>query len=207
MKRRLLSSPKLTGAILVGISDPEANNITKLNLHDLLPVGVGLVVVCTARRQSAKESLSPLQSPELSLTLELVSRTKAEMLYSSNTHLPGLQDACICNMCRDLLDLNTRKCVFRLVEPEAGIESVYDIMEMEDDKHLVLLQLSHAQTQDVATFVNSYARRSMFVGGDYTAGAPIILQVALTRDIDKDDEEGDQTVIALFYPGPSSSLV
>ncbi|KAF9011604.1 Sec63-domain-containing protein [Hymenopellis radicata] len=38
----------------------------------------------------------------------------------------------------------------------AGIESVYDIMEMEDDKRTELLQMSTAQMQDVAAFVNSY---------------------------------------------------
>ncbi|SJK98702.1 probable ATP dependent RNA helicase [Armillaria ostoyae] len=87
---------------------------------------------------------------------------------------------------------------------DAGIESVYDIMEMEDDKRTALLQMSQAQMQDVATFVNSYPTLDVtheLVGGDYTAGAPIILQVALARDVDEDDEEGDQTVIAPFYPG------
>ncbi|KAK0203464.1 putative RNA helicase [Desarmillaria ectypa] len=87
---------------------------------------------------------------------------------------------------------------------DAGIESVYDIMEMEDDKRTALLQMTQAQMQDVATFVNSYPTLDVtheFVGGDHTAGAPIILQVALTRDVDEDDEEGDQTVIAPFYPG------
>ncbi|KAK0192909.1 putative RNA helicase [Armillaria mellea] len=87
---------------------------------------------------------------------------------------------------------------------DAGIESVYDIMEMEDDKRTALLQMSQAQMQDVATFVNSYPTLDVtheLVGGDYAAGAPIILQVALARDVDEDDEEGDQTVIAPFYPG------
>ena len=37
--------------------------------------------------------------------------------------------------------------------------------------------------------------------GEYTAGAPIILQVGLAKDVDEDDEEGDnQTVVAPFYP-------
>jgi pre-mRNA-splicing helicase BRR2 len=39
------------------------------------------------------------------------------------------------------------------------------------------------------------------VKGEYTAGAPIILQVALARDVDEDnDESDDQTVVAPFYP-------
>ncbi len=56
--------------------------------------------------------------------------------------------------------------------------------------------------RDVATFVNSYPTLDVtheLVKGDYTAGAPIILQVALSRDVDEDDED-DQNVIAPFYP-------
>ncbi|KAJ7125480.1 putative RNA helicase [Mycena crocata] len=86
---------------------------------------------------------------------------------------------------------------------EAGIDSVYDVMEMEDDKRVELLQMSSAQMKDVATFVNSYPTLDVsheLVKGDYTAGAPIILQVALTRDLDDDDEGGDQDVVAPFYP-------
>ncbi|KAJ7741533.1 putative RNA helicase [Mycena maculata] len=85
----------------------------------------------------------------------------------------------------------------------AGIESVYDIMEMEDGKRVETLQMNSAQMKDVATFVNSYPTLDVsheLVKGDYTAGAPIILQVALTRDLDDDDEGGDQDVVAPFYP-------
>jgi pre-mRNA-splicing helicase BRR2 len=38
------------------------------------------------------------------------------------------------------------------------------------------------------------------VKGEHTAGAPIILQVALARDVDEDDGGDDQTVVAPFYP-------
>jgi hypothetical protein len=35
--------------------------------------------------------------------------------------------------------------------------------------------------------------------GEYTAGTPIFIQVALVQDMDKDNEDGDdQTVIASF---------
>ncbi|KAF7323081.1 hypothetical protein HMN09_00088200 [Mycena chlorophos] len=86
---------------------------------------------------------------------------------------------------------------------EAGIESVYDIMEMEDDARTKLLQMSSAQMKDVAVFVNSYPTLDVsheLVKGEYTAGSPIVLQVALSRDVDEDDEAGDQDVIAPFYP-------
>ncbi|PFH47664.1 hypothetical protein AMATHDRAFT_77103 [Amanita thiersii Skay4041] len=86
---------------------------------------------------------------------------------------------------------------------DAGIESVYDIMEMEDDKRNDLLQMSASQMRDVARFVNSYPTLDVtheLVKGEYTAGAPIVLQVALSRDVDEDDEDDGQTVIAPFYP-------
>lgn len=37
------------------------------------------------------------------------------------------------------------------------------------------------------------------VKGDYTSTTPIVLQVALSRDADEDDED-DQRVVAPFYP-------
>ncbi|KAF5318824.1 hypothetical protein D9619_010989 [Psilocybe cf. subviscida] len=85
---------------------------------------------------------------------------------------------------------------------DAGIDSVYDVMEMEDDQRNDLLQMTPLQMRDVATFVNSYPTLDVnheLVKGDYTAGAPIVLKVALTRDAD-DDDESDQTVVAPFYP-------
>ncbi|KAF7797360.1 hypothetical protein EIP86_008555 [Pleurotus ostreatoroseus] len=88
---------------------------------------------------------------------------------------------------------------------EAGAESVYDIMEMEDDKRNELLQMDSRQMRDVATFVNSYPTLDVsyeLVKGEYTAGAPIVVKVALSRDADEDEDEGadDQSVVAPFYP-------
>ena len=54
----------------------------------------------------------------------------------------------------------------------------------------------------MAAFVNSYPTVEVepeLVKGDYTAGAPIVLQVALFRDAEDDDDD-DQRVVALFYP-------
>ncbi|KIK97275.1 hypothetical protein PAXRUDRAFT_825079 [Paxillus rubicundulus Ve08.2h10] len=84
----------------------------------------------------------------------------------------------------------------------AGIESVYDIMEMEDDKRTELLRMDVRQMRDVATFVNSYPTLDVsfeLEKGEYTAGAPILMHVSLSRDADDDDPE-DQTVVAPFYP-------
>ncbi|KAF9010868.1 Sec63-domain-containing protein [Hymenopellis radicata] len=63
--------------------------------------------------------------------------------------------------------------------------------------------MSTAQMQDVAAFVNSYPTLGVsheLVKDEYTAGPPIILQVSLSRDVDEDDEEGDQNVVAPYYP-------
>ena len=60
--------------------------------------------------------------------------------------------------------------------------------------------------RDVATFVNSYPTLDVsheLVKSDYTAGAPIILQVNLSKEADEDEAEvanDDQVVIAPFYP-------
>ncbi|KAI0765441.1 Sec63-domain-containing protein [Fomes fomentarius] len=88
---------------------------------------------------------------------------------------------------------------------DAGVETVYDIMEMEDDKRNDLLQMDARQMRDVATFVNSYPTLDVnheLAKGDYTAGAPITIQVSLSKDADEDmdSSEDDETVVAPFYP-------
>jgi len=90
---------------------------------------------------------------------------------------------------------------------EARIESVYDITEMEDKDRTQLLRMTPAQMRDVAKFVNSYPTLDVsheLVKGNYTAGAPIILEVTLERDIDEEDDS-DQSVVAPFYPLKSLS--
>ncbi|KIJ93294.1 hypothetical protein K443DRAFT_112249 [Laccaria amethystina LaAM-08-1] len=85
---------------------------------------------------------------------------------------------------------------------DAGVDSVYDVMELEDDRRNKLLQMTPDQMRDVAVFVNSYPTLDIsheLVKGEYTAGAPIILQVSLARDADEEDD-GDQNVVAPFYP-------
>ncbi|KAG9310011.1 putative RNA helicase [Chiua virens] len=84
----------------------------------------------------------------------------------------------------------------------AGIESVYDIMEMEDDQRSELLQMDIRQMRDVAKFVNAYPTLDVsyeLVKGEHTAGTPILIKVSLSRDADEEDPD-DQTVVAPFYP-------
>ncbi|KAJ7578996.1 putative RNA helicase [Mycena floridula] len=87
---------------------------------------------------------------------------------------------------------------------EAGVESVYDVMEMEDAQRNDLLKMTPAQMHDVAAFVNSYPTLEVdhqLVKGEYTAGSPIFIKVTLSREEDEDSEASSaQDVIAPFYP-------
>ncbi|KAJ3757592.1 putative RNA helicase [Lentinula raphanica] len=88
---------------------------------------------------------------------------------------------------------------------EVGVESVYDLMDMEDGKRVEVLGMSNKQMQDVAAFVNSYPSLDVaqeLIKGTYTANSPIYLQVTLSRDIDDDSDPSsdDQTVVAPHFP-------
>lgn len=51
--------------------------------------------------------------------------------------------------------------------------------------------------------MNSYPTLDVsheLVKGEYTAGASIFLKVALARDVDEEEDQTDQTVVAPFYP-------
>lgn len=47
-------------------------------------------------------------------------------------------------------------CPLTSVHPRQGVESVFDIMEMEDEERNALLQLTDGQIADVARFCNRY---------------------------------------------------
>ena len=87
---------------------------------------------------------------------------------------------------------------------EMNIESVYDVMEMEDeDRNKLLSGLDKGRVQDVATFVNSYPSIEVDYkieeGQELRAGEPIRMIVNLAQEAEE-DEEVDQTVIAPMYP-------
>lgn len=82
---------------------------------------------------------------------------------------------------------------------EANIETVFDIMELEDDDRTRLLQLSDAQTADVARFCNRYPNIEMnFEVADKDrihSGSTVNVVVNLERE-----DEVTGPVIAPHYP-------
>ncbi|KAG2058635.1 DNA polymerase theta/eta [Suillus hirtellus] len=81
---------------------------------------------------------------------------------------------------------------------DAGIVSVYDVRRWK-----MINAPNFCKWMVVkSTFVNSYPTLDVsfkLEKGEYTAGAPITMQVSLARDVDDEDSD-DQTLVAPFYP-------
>ncbi|NXK14740.1 U520 helicase, partial [Herpetotheres cachinnans] len=80
-----------------------------------------------------------------------------------------------------------------------GVESVFDIMEMEDEDRNALLQLSDAQIADVARFCNRYPNIELSYEvvekESIRSGGPVVVLVQLERE-----EEVTGPVIAPLFP-------
>eukprot|EP00594_Rhizosolenia_setigera_P016961 CAMPEP_0178953786 /NCGR_PEP_ID=MMETSP0789-20121207/8615_1 /TAXON_ID=3005 /ORGANISM="Rhizosolenia setigera, Strain CCMP 1694" /LENGTH=518 /DNA_ID=CAMNT_0020635089 /DNA_START=1 /DNA_END=1558 /DNA_ORIENTATION=- len=91
---------------------------------------------------------------------------------------------------------------------EEPIESVVDILTLEDDVREDLLRLPQEKMADVAVFCNNYpsvdVTFEVIDPDEVTAGDPVQILVKLEREIDEDDEEEDLsqlgTVLAPLYP-------
>ncbi|KAF9504269.1 hypothetical protein BS47DRAFT_1355400 [Hydnum rufescens UP504] len=87
---------------------------------------------------------------------------------------------------------------------DAGVESVYDIMEMEDEKRDHLLQMDARRMRDIAVFVNSYPNldvaHELQYQDDYTSNTPLVLSITLSRDADDDGIDDGQVAVAPLYP-------
>ncbi|RMX47508.1 hypothetical protein pdam_00002126 [Pocillopora damicornis] len=83
---------------------------------------------------------------------------------------------------------------------DKGVESVFDIMDLEDDERNKLLKLDDSQMQDVARFCNRYPNIELSFEvqdkDDISAGSPVNVVV----DLDREDEQPGP-VIAPFFPG------
>lgn len=75
---------------------------------------------------------------------------------------------------------------------DAKVETIFDLIELSDDKRRDLLQLSNRQLADVARVCNAYPNIDLSYKlvqgqGGVSAGGPMSLQVELTREADEDE--------------------
>jgi len=91
---------------------------------------------------------------------------------------------------------------------DAGVETVYDIMELDEERGKTLLQMSERQFKDVNAFLKSYPALELnyeLVKGEYRAGSPIYLRVSLSQSEDEEEEvENNNNVVAPYYPFPKT---
>lgn len=84
---------------------------------------------------------------------------------------------------------------------KAGVESVMDIPELEDEDRTKLLQMNNRQLMDVAKFCNNFPdieiSHEVEDEDDLSAGSPITLSATIEREM---DEDSDGSVFAPFYP-------
>ncbi|KAJ2514983.1 Pre-mRNA splicing, partial [Coemansia sp. RSA 1939] len=92
---------------------------------------------------------------------------------------------------------------------EMQVESVFDVMDMEDaDRARLLAGLAPAQIGDVAAYVNRYpnieVEHEILDAGDITEGAAVAVRVSLDREWDDDDDSGavPGPAVAPFFPHP-----
>jgi len=96
----------------------------------------------------------------------------------------------------------TQELVDRIKKAEPEVESILDLLEMDDEKRDKLLQMDKAQLVEVAKAANRYPNISLTYKLDskeVLAGAAVKLAVELTREMDEDEKLGP--VHAPFYPG------
>lgn len=93
------------------------------------------------------------------------------------------------------------ECAQRCIE--AGIESVYNVVDMEDDKRASVLQMSDEQMGDLAAACNRYpnveVNYSVVDGDEIETGDTVTVVVDLEREMDE-DEDVLGPVIAPRYP-------
>uniref|UniRef100_A0A0N5BBZ1 U5 small nuclear ribonucleoprotein 200 kDa helicase n=1 Tax=Strongyloides papillosus TaxID=174720 RepID=A0A0N5BBZ1_STREA len=84
---------------------------------------------------------------------------------------------------------------------EMGINSVFDLLEMEDDDRNKLLQMDRSKLNDVAQFCNYYP--SIEISYDISEKSPIVgdtVSVDVTMERDNDIDGLAPPVVAPFYP-------
>jgi len=79
---------------------------------------------------------------------------------------------------------------------KAGIKTIFDILDMEDDDRTKLLSMPGSKLDDVATMCNAYPnielKHEVLDADELTAGGRVSVQVTLERDPDDEDEDEDE---------------
>lgn len=87
---------------------------------------------------------------------------------------------------------------------DAGVESIPDIMDMEDDERNSLLQLKPKQMADVARACNAYpdidVKYKVVDSKDIHAGGRVVVNVDLIRDPEDEEDDGRNTVPKVSCP-------
>lgn len=78
--------------------------------------------------------------------------------------------------------------------PSAPVETVYDLLDLDDDVRDAVLQMSPLQVSDVATFCNAYPNIELSYKTDFDKievgpGDSLSMTVTLAREVDDDDVE------------------
>ncbi|WWC58973.1 uncharacterized protein I303_101518 [Kwoniella dejecticola CBS 10117] len=85
-----------------------------------------------------------------------------------------------------------------------GLDSVYDIMELEDDERNDLLRMNDRQLARVAKFVNTYPNievsYSVEDSDSLNSSEPITLNVTLDKEAEEDADEDEQLADAPLFP-------
>ena len=163
-----------------------------------------------SRRELGRELASDLNEV-LEKSTRLL-QAMVDVLSSSGWLSPALAAMELCQMCvqgmwdRDsvLLQLPHVSKDLAKQAAAAGVEGIFDLMEMEDDERTELLQMSATQLADVARACNRYPNIELAFevedADEVAAGDSVTVVVSLERDADEMSRV--PTVHAPRYPKP-----
>merc|ERR1712176_349603 len=102
-----------------------------------------------------------------------------------------------------------RRCKDAKNDEGEPIESIFDILNLDDDVRNDLLRLNESQMADVAVFCNNYpsvdVSFEMLDADDVVAGEAVSMKIVLEREVD-DDEEEEMTPEEIANLGIVSSM-
>jgi len=95
----------------------------------------------------------------------------------------------------------TQEVIDNIAKDAPEVESILDLLEMDDDKRERLLKMDKSQLADVAKAANRYPNIDLHFEINtkvIKAGSPMVVSVQLDREMDEDERLGP--VYAPFYP-------